>query len=258
MQWMTIFKKELVEDWRNFKWIWVPLVFILLCIMDPITTYYLPQIMESVGGMPEGTVFEIPEVAPKDAIMMSLTQLSMIGVLIVVAITMTVIAGERKSGVIELILVKPVHYMTYITAKWASKLLLIFTSYLLGMLASWYYVNLLFGELTVTSFINLFLFYFVWLIFVVSLTVFYNTVVKNPGLVLGLTIITIMIMSGLNQIFSYRVPWLPNNISAHISEMLVVDSVSNDLWITTVVTIGLSIMLLLFSHFILRTKEIAD
>lgn len=258
MQWITIFKKELLEDWRSFKWMWVPLVFIFICIVDPLTTYYLPVILDSVGGMPEGAVFEIPEVTAEAAIMMSLSQTSMIGVLIIVAITMSVIAGERKSGVIELILVRPVHYMTYITAKWAAKLLLVFTSYLLGMLVSWYYVNLLFGELSAASFLSLLLFYFVWLIFVVSLTVFYNTVVKSPGLVLGLSIVTLMLMSAVNQILSFRISWLPNSISTHISNMLGMGSVPNDLWIAAAITIVMSIILLAVAPYILRTKEMAD
>ena len=38
----VLLRKEGLENWRNKKWIWVPLVFILLAIMDPITNYYLP------------------------------------------------------------------------------------------------------------------------------------------------------------------------------------------------------------------------
>ncbi|SHN28437.1 ABC transporter permease [Gracilibacillus kekensis] len=258
MQWITIFKKEILEDWRNYKWIWVPLVFIVICIMDPISTYYLPQILESVGGMPEGTVLEPPEVVPSQAIMMSLTELSMLGVLVIVAISMSVIAGERKSGVAELILVKPVSYFTYISAKWAEKLLLVFTSYLIGMLASWYYVDLLFGQITAGQFFSLFFFYLIWLIFVISLTIFYNTIVKVPGLVLTLTVVTIMAMSAINQIFSYRMPWFPNSISGHITKMLMENSVPNALWGAVSITIILSVGLLIASNFILKTKEMAD
>ncbi|MGP4042072.1 ABC transporter permease [Gracilibacillus sp. D59] len=258
MQWITIFKKELLEDWRNFKWVWVPLVFVIICIMDPLSTYYLPQILESVGGMPEGAVIEVPEMGPPKAIMLSLTEVSMLGVLVIVAISMAVIAGERKSGVAELVLVKPVSYSTYISAKWAAKILLVFTAYLIGMLTSWYYVNLLFGDLSTTQFTGLFLFYFIWLIFVVSLTIFYNTVVKIPGLVLTLTIVTIMAMSAINQIFSYRLPWFPNSISEHITSMLAEGTVPSDLWGAAAVTLGFSILLMFASNFVLKTKEMAD
>lgn len=259
MQWFTIFKKEILEDWRNFKWIWVPLVFIVICIMDPLSTYYLPQIIDAVGGMPEGAVFEVPAVQPEQAIMMSLAELSMFGVLVIVAISMAVIAGgERKSGVAELILVKPVSYFTYISAKWAAKGLLVFTSYLIGMLASWYYVNLLYGEITAGQFVSLFFFYLVWLIFVISLTIFYNTVVKIPGLVLTLSVVTIMGMSAINQIFGHHMSWFPNSISGHITEMLMVNKIPGALWAAASITIILSVVLLIASNFMLKTKEMAD
>lgn len=44
-----MYNKEMLEMWRSFKWLWVPLVFILLGIMQPVTTYYLPQILEMAG-----------------------------------------------------------------------------------------------------------------------------------------------------------------------------------------------------------------
>src|SRR5690625_2902426 len=128
MQWKTLFKKEVLENWRNYKWVWVPLVLILLAIMDPITTYYLPLIIDSVGGLPEGAVLEMPTPLPEDVIMMSLGQLSSLGVLIIVLMMMGTISGEIKSGVSELILVKPISYLNYITSKWASFLCMVWIS----------------------------------------------------------------------------------------------------------------------------------
>src|SRR5690625_2437539 len=146
MQWMTLFKKEMLENWRNFKWIWVPLVITLLAIMDPITTYYMPIILDSVGGLPEGAVFEIPEPHPNEVIMMSLNQLSSLGVLIIILMSMGTIAGEIKSGVAELVLVKPINYFNYITSKWAALLFMVWMALIIAMTTSWYYINLLFGE----------------------------------------------------------------------------------------------------------------
>src|SRR5690625_5512410 len=97
---------------------------LLLAIMDTITTYYMPLILESVGGLPDGTVIEMPTPLPSDAIMMSLGELSSLGVLVLVLMMMGTISGEIKSGVSELILVKPITYRNYITSKWASLLLI--------------------------------------------------------------------------------------------------------------------------------------
>ena len=141
MQWKTLFKKEMLEHWRNYKWIWVPLVIILLAIMDPITTYYLPLILESVGGLPDGAVIEMPTPLPRDVIMMSLGQLSSLGVLIIVLMMMGTISGEIKSGVSELILVKPVTYLNYITSKWASFLLIVWVALFVALLLSLIHIS---------------------------------------------------------------------------------------------------------------------
>src|SRR5690625_5237467 len=116
-QFLTIYKKEALEIWRNFSWLWVPLVFILLAIMDPITYYFMPKLMEALGGMPEGMVFEFPEIPASDGVMIALTQFSSIGELIIVLLTMGTIACERNCGNAELIPVKSDNHITYILAK---------------------------------------------------------------------------------------------------------------------------------------------
>ncbi|WP_077624345.1 ABC transporter permease [Sediminibacillus massiliensis] len=257
MQWITILKKEMLENWRNIKWIWVPLVFVVLSIMDPLSTYYLPQILESVGGLPEGSVFEIPETAPEDALMMSLSQLSFIGVAIVVLISRGMIAGERKSGVAELVLVKPVSYLTYISGKWTAQLALVLTSLFAGLLSSWYYVNLLFGDLSFLSFIRVFCFYGLWMMLVLTVTTFFSALFRSPGLVAFVSLATLAVMSVVKSIFSHILTWYPNNISAQIRDMLAQGSVPEDLWGTSIVTILLIIVLMTAALFVFKGKEMA-
>ncbi|GIO27862.1 ABC transporter permease [Ornithinibacillus bavariensis] len=257
MQWSTLFQKELLENWRNKKWIWVPLVIILLSIMDPITNYFLPQIIESVGGMPDGTVFELPDFSPSEVIMMSLSQLSSLGVLVIVLLSMGTISGERKSGVSELILVKPVSYSNYITSKWLSLLLLVWLSLFLGLLMSWYYTNILYGTLSFVDFTKVFFFYGIWLTLVVSLSIFYNSIFKSSGLVAFFTILTIMIMSIITKIFHHVLDWSPNNLSIYIQEMLTAEKINGDLWATSGVALAISVLLVLVSIQMFKRKEMA-
>lgn len=255
-QWSTLFKKENIENWRTLKWIWVPLVIILLAIMDPITTYYLPQIMDLTGDLPEGASFNFPTPSPPDAIMMSLGQLSSLGVLVFVLIAMGVIAGERQSGITEMILVKPVSYANYVLAKWAALILLIWTSFLLGMLGSWYYINILFGSLSFMSLMQVVFFYGLWLTLVATITIFYNTLVKKPGLVAFLTIGTLLVMSVITQVFGRYLLWSPNNLSQHINDMLTFEEVSGTLIATSLVTVCLIIILLISSISLFKIKEL--
>ncbi|MDO6448746.1 ABC transporter permease [Oceanobacillus profundus] len=257
MQWMTLFNKEMMENWRNKKWIWVPLVLILLAILDPISNYYLPQIIEAVGGLPDGAIINLPEFAPADVVMMSLSQLSSLGVLVIVLMAMGTIASERKSGVSELILVKPVSYRNYITAKWAALLALVWAALFVGLLASWYYTNILYGDLSFKSFLLIFIFYGLWLTFVISIVIFYNTLVKTPGLVAFLSILTIMGMSIVTQIFGHILEWSPNNLSSYIYEMVIAGEVSSDLVATSAITIAFSLILLVASIFTFKAKELA-
>ncbi|WP_440896414.1 ABC transporter permease [Amphibacillus sp. Q70] len=254
----TIFKKELLESWRNFSWIWVPIVFILLSIMDPITTYYLPVLMDKVGGIPEGMDFEIPTILAPEALSMSLAQISSLGALIIILLTMGTIAGERKSGIAELILVKPVSHIHYITAKWLAKFTLFFVSFTLGILLVGYYINQLFGTITVSELLLTILFYSFWIMFIISLTIFYSTLLKGPGLVAGVTIVTLIAMSIFNSVFTNRLPWFPSQISAHINEMVYSGSISTDLWITAFILIGLNCLLLLASFTIFKNKKITE
>ncbi|MFZ3577992.1 ABC transporter permease [Virgibacillus sp. DJP39] len=258
MQWITLFRKETLENWRNFKWIWVPLVMILIACMDPVSTYYLPQIIDAVGGMPEGAVINLPEYNPSDIIFMSLSQFSSLGVLIIVLMSMGSIASERKSGVLELILVKPVSYKNYITAKWMSLLLLVWLSFILGMLASWYYINLLFGGMPFSSLLYVILFYGLWLTLVVTLSIFYNSLVKTPGLVAFLTILTIMIMSIITKIFAQYLEWSPSNLSGHIQQLLAKNEIPVDLLGSTGITILMIILLLTGSIYTFKSKELAN
>src|SRR5690625_2539309 len=98
MQWVTLFKKEVIENWRNKKWIWVPIVMMALCTMDLVSYYYLPEIINAVGGVPEGAVIEIPEMAPSEVITLGLEQLSMFGVIVIALISMGTRSEERRVG----------------------------------------------------------------------------------------------------------------------------------------------------------------
>ncbi|MDG0794039.1 hypothetical protein OMP38_26850 [Cohnella ginsengisoli] len=48
-QWLVLYAKEMLGMRRSYKWLWLPLVFLLLGIMNPVTTYYMPQLLEASG-----------------------------------------------------------------------------------------------------------------------------------------------------------------------------------------------------------------
>ena len=255
MQWKTLLQKEVLENWRNKKWIWVPLVIMILSIMDPLSYYFLPEILNSVGGMPEGTVFEIPPIDPEAAFMMSIESLSMYGALIIALVTMGTIAGERSQGINEIILAKPIRYTNYVTAKWFSYSLLALISLALSLGLSWYYTNLLFGSLSFRLFILTLCFYSLWFIFIIAISIFFNTFLRNAGLVIACTIGTIFILSGINTVVGHRLTWFPNQLTAHINEMLLTSKLSNALLGTAGIIIILILLLIVSSIQLCKRRE---
>lgn len=255
-QWGTLFQKEMLEFWRNRKWIWVPLTFMLLTIMDPLSYYFLPEIIELSGGVPEGAVIEFPNLAVPDIIMASLSQLSMFGIIIIALISMGTIAGERKMGQSEMILVRPISYTNYMTSKWVAYVLLIWVSLSLSMLLSWYYTNLLFGDLSFMMLIKVVGFYGIWLTFVVTLAFFYHSFCRTPGVVAACTIFTIAIMSGINTALGHKLTLFPNQLSGQIGQMLATNNISKDLMIISGILLLLIVILMVVAINIFKKKEV--
>lgn len=254
---MTLFTKETLENWRNFKWIWVPLVLILLAIMDPLTMYYMPVLLDSVGGLPEGSVLEMPTPSTTEVFMMTIGQLNSLGVVVIVLMAMGTIANERKSGVLELTLVKPVSFVHYITAKWTSLVLLVSTSLFVALLASWYYTNLLFGSVAFTTLLLVYAFFVIWFIFITGLIILYNTFTRSAGVVAALTIGTIVLLSTGTSLFTTYLPWSPAQIPTYIQEMLITSAVSFDLIMTLGITIIATLACLWISVICIERKEIS-
>lgn len=255
MQWQTLLNKEMVGNWRDRKWIWVPIVFILLAIMDPITNYYLPQILEAVGGLSEDAMIQLPTLTAVDAIMMSLSQLSTLGALVIALASMSIISGERKSGEAELILVKPVSFASYITSKWVALLIIVWSSYFVGILAAWYYIGVLYTFISVTDFLFLTFFYGLWLTFVVSISIFYNALSKSPGFVAFLTIATLIAMTLLTTLLGENFTWSPNHISDYIHAKLLTGEIPTALYGAASVTVLLSAGLIVLAIYFFKRKE---
>jgi len=256
MQWLTLLQKELLENWRNFKWLWVPIVITILTIMDPITNYFLPEIIESVGNLPEGAVLEMPVPTTNEALMMSLGQLGSLGILIIVLMSMGTIANERKSGVAELILTKPVRYSYYVTAKWVSWNLLIWGSLIIAFFINWYYIQILYGDLGFSLILKIIVFYGLWLSLVMTIVIFYSTLFTSQGLVAALSLGTVILLHALPVIFVNRTTWLPSNMSDHIHYLVELGSVPDELIMTTLVTILLISSLLFLSIFQLKRQYV--
>ena len=256
-QYFVFLKKECVESWRNYKWIWMPLVFVLLGLIQPVTSYYMPKIIKAGGNLPEGAVIKIPTPSASEVLFGTIVQqFNMIGILIVVLAFMASIPGEKKNGNASLILVKHVSFTAYILAKWTSAILIVWVSYFLGMLANWYYTYQLFGEVGIGWVLKGFFVYGIWLTFVVTLVYFFGCFVKSSGLNAFLTLATTIILTTGASFLTDKLLWLPSHLTKYTGDLLQTKAYPDGIYSASIITILLIALLLAVGVAIFKRKEL--
>lgn len=257
-QWSVLYRKEVTEMWRSFRWLWVPIVFILLGAMQPVTTYYLPQILEVAGGLPEGAVISIP--MPDGGQMMAevLNQFGSIGILVLVLAGMGIVAGEKQHRYVSLIMVRPVSHGSFISAKWAAYLTLGISALVAGVLVAWYYTDLLIGKVDPLQLLLGTAWYAVWLIFIMTLTVLISTWLKSGGAAAFISLIMTIGVSVLTGLLERYMMWSPARMSTHATLQLI-QGEPGDHAAWALLGAMLTIALLLTVAIILfRKQELAD
>ncbi|RFB17314.1 ABC transporter permease [Bacillus sp. HNG] len=254
-QWVVLFKKEWIEMTRNFKILWIPLVFILLGIMQPVTSYYLPEIIKAAGELPEGSVFEIPIPSPQEVIVQTFGQYTQIGILVLVLAFMGIVAAEKNSGVSDIILVKPVSFANYITAKWVSIVLMTVGSFLLGILVSWYYTGVLIGDIGFGELMKGSLVYGTWLVFLVTVTLLLSSLFKSNLIVAFVSLLVAIGLSAVTSLLSKWMTWSPARLSTHASKLLLTGSPDKHFALSLTISILFIVILLISSIYLFAKKE---
>ena len=257
-QWGVLYRKEIKEMIRNYKLLWIPLVFILLGVMQPISSYYMPQILDTFGGLPEGSIIEMPLPTGAEALMSVISNYGMLGILILVLSAMGIVSAERQNGVAGMVMSKPVPYSSYILSKWAGLVTITLLSFFIGYLASWYYTNLLIESVAAERIVQSFAIYSLWLVFVVTLTLFFSTVMKGSGSVAFISILIIAFISIVTSIFNEKLKWSPATLTGHTGYLLQSGEFQSNFLPTLLITVSLIILVLILTIQIFKNKEILE
>lgn len=205
-QFLLFFRKEMLEMGRSYKWLWVPLVFLLLGIMQPLMTRFMPVILESAGNMPTGMTITIEPPSGIEVMAQTLGQYNSVGLMILVLSIMTLISGERQSGVSQMIFAKPVSYVSYAAAKWAIMLSLVTASFVLGYAGAWYYTIQLIGSVDTVAVVTSGFLYLLWLWFAGSLTLLMSSIMNAAA---GIAFVSL----GATILLSMASEWLPRYLT---------------------------------------------
>ena len=244
-QFKALLLKEWRESYRSLKMLWIPLVFVLLGVSDPLVNYFMDDILQAVGNMPEGFSMTMPELQPADLLQASTGQFQSIGLLVLIAAYIGTFSRERQNGTATLLYVRPLSFRALFFSKWLVASFVAILSAIAGYVGSMYYTVLLYGQVEWSKFLAMILVYCLWLILVMAITVAMSAAFKTV-VAATVTIVIIpvgLIIDALVGGFWNISPWkLPNYGVALLTDTVVI----KDLWMTCVLIIVLLIVMIVF------------
>ncbi|ANU22199.1 ABC transporter permease [Planococcus donghaensis] len=240
-QFLLLLRKEQLENIRNYKIYWIPAIFILLGIVEPTTNYFLPQILESSGSLPEGAVFEMPTPTPEQMLAAIMEQFQTIGIAVLILAYMGTIAGERKSGTATLLYVRPLSFKAYFLSKWTTASVISLVSVWLGFLAGYYYTFLFFGEVELIKVFQMVGTYSMWVLVVMAFVLVASAIAPNSGFAAAIALGTYLLIQLIDGLFGSNWTFSPVKIPQYGVEWLT-GSANSSLW----GAIGIAVLLIIF------------
>ncbi|WP_077303838.1 ABC transporter permease [Terribacillus halophilus] len=239
----ALFRKEWLEAWRDKKLVWLPAVMLLMTILQPITLYFMPAILENSNSLPEGAIVELPIPSGGEVLVSTLSQLHTIGTAIIVLACMNVIVQERNTGALMQLFTRPLSTATYIFSKWTMLVLLHLSAFSLSYGVAWYYTNNLFTDVSFDSVWKSFMIYCLWIVLVITVTLFVGTFLRRSGGVAGISILILASIAILSTVLPDTATYLPSSILTLATDILEMEKTT--LHTGIIVTTSLAFILLL-------------
>jgi ABC-2 type transport system permease protein len=214
VNYFVLLRKEWTEQVRSSRVLLIPLLFLLLAVMNVILIKELPNILSSgASNLPAGTVIQMPPATALDAAGKVISQFDQLGVLAIILLFMSSIAGETASGVKTTLFVKPVSPVSYIGAKLTMAFLLVTVSFAVSMLVSLYYMNQFFHPgVNVGYFLLGSIVYLPKLLLMVGIVLFFSAIGKSSVLAGGLSLVCSLLLS-VTAVNGWMKAHFPNALS---------------------------------------------
>ncbi|WP_405104371.1 ABC transporter permease subunit [Paenibacillus sp. FSL K6-1217] len=236
----VLYLREMLEAVRSYKLIWIPVVFIILGIMQPLVTFYMADILAASSNVPAGFMdsYELPGAA--EVMAQALGQYGTIGMLVLALGTMNSLAGERSSGTSELLMAKPVSSISVVAAKWAANLTVLVIALGLGAAGAAYYTEQLMGALSWSAVAAASGLYSLWLLCALSLTLFFSSWLRGPAA----ACLALLLAAGMSLVYSLlpsQTGWMPAALPGMSAGVLAAGGISVGPIVSAVVLIVLCI-----------------
>lgn len=199
MKMLATLKKEMLYQWRSYRLLVAVAVLLMLGLLSPVIVKYTPKILELVpNGKNMAGLFPTPTVF--DVIAQFVKNVSQIGVVLVLLLSMGAVATERDKGTAAMILCKPLFRSSFILAKFACIALVFILATAAAGAGGYYYTLLLFGPPMASTWIVMNAIVALYFIEYEAVTLLFSTLSTSLILAGGLTFGVMVVFSVLGAL----------------------------------------------------------
>lgn len=208
-------KKEVFEGFKTHKFLIVAIGILLFAIADPAVLKLTPMILENQLGSVGPELLKQMDLSQKGGIIKYAADLFQLGTLVTAFTLAGLISSERSGKTLTI----PTSMGCKVYAVVLSKVI-VYGLYcmlmtIVGMLTAYYYGDLIFGhskEISLMYALKAGFFYGIFFVVLITILVFFSSMLKKGFLAGILTLMTVYLISALGPLFGVD-KYLPSNLS---------------------------------------------
>jgi ABC-2 type transport system permease protein len=253
----VLLKKEWLEAKRSYKLLWFPVVFMFLGIIQPLSSYYLPQILKIAGGLPEGMKITLPKFTAEDVLASTLTsQFDQLGLIIIVIGMMGVVVSDKQNGMLAFILTRNTTLGEYLLSKWIGQAAIVAVSVVTGILMAIFYTSYLFKAVSLARVVAGLGVYYIWCLFILTLALMLGALLSRSSAVAVLSIFVLILLKAITAIGSGFQILNPAYLTNHAVNIMISGNALPHLLTTLTITLFLIVLFMFLSKYYLYRKEL--
>lgn len=253
MNFMTVFRKEMQEQWRTYRFLIVVAVFAVFGLASPLLAKFTPEMLKAIPGVPAELLAAIPAPTVTDAIIQYVKNMSQFGILLALLVTMGVVVQEKERGTAAFFLTRPVSRETFVLAKFASLAVTFIASLALAAAGCWYYTYVLFERLAWGPFLALNGLMLVVFLVYMALSLLGSVLARSQGIAVGLAVLVLIII-GLGGSIPVIGEYFPGRLFSWGASLLMGGNAAA--WPAFWISLGIIAAALLAACLIFRHQEV--
>jgi ABC-2 type transport system permease protein len=253
MNFITVFRKEMLEQWRTYRFLIMAAVLAVFGLASPLLAKFTPEMLKAIPGVPPELMAAIPKPTVADAIAQYVKNMSQFGIILALLMTMGVVVQEKERGTAAFFLTRPVSRETFLLAKFSALAVAFLASMSLAAIGCWYYTLVLFEPLAWGPFLALNGLMLVVFLVYTALALLASTIARSNGVAAGLAFVALVLIGAIGALPSIG-NYFPGRLFSWGTTLLLggKDTAWPALWIS----LGIIAVTLLIAGLIFRRQEI--